>query len=336
MKTALCFLLPTASTRRAFLPRFSFSNAGGLGRRDAGTASEGARRTPTRAGPSTHRRFGAGSGWLGAGSREPGGVCSGLRFPTAPSYRPAGHPQSHPMGARSPRTGSAATPPCGEGGRRGRGYLGVGWQHWGGLWVPGPAGRSSSVVLAGASPVFPHFQDLAFKAVVATWVAGRGGGGRSCKKPPNLLVLLTEMQELAIELRKSVAKPAAATTAGLTGVLEPRLGLPHRIPSGAAALPAVTSLPANTQRGKSHPLSLQRMWYAGIPHPPCARSGCRISTSITQPDSAPHAAGQYAGSLRHPQPVPTRMATPVLASTSQDGNDKARRRQGRLRDTPHS
>lgn len=82
----------------------------------------------------------------------------------------------------------------------------------------------------------------------------------------------TAMQELAIELRKSVTKKeAAATTTGLSGVQEPRLGLPHGKPLGAAGraaavLPAVTSQPPDTQRDKSYPLSLQGTWQAGIPH----------------------------------------------------------------------
>lgn len=61
-----------------------------------------------------------------------------------------------------------------------------------------------------------------------------------------------------------MAKLAAASTR----MTEPRLGVPHRVPSGAAGsaaveLPAVTSLPADAQRGKSCPVSLQGLWHTG-------------------------------------------------------------------------
>lgn len=119
----------------------------------------GAAREPSALQPGQDQAPAAVSGLLGGRSCDPGRdarwclfhneicpggteICSG-----STELPPRRAPAKPPRGCPQPRDRLRCHPAA-----WGRGYLGAGRQGQGGLRAPGPAGRSSSVLLAGASP----------------------------------------------------------------------------------------------------------------------------------------------------------------------------------------
>lgn len=185
VKTAL--LLATGSKRPPSLPSsFFIFKCWGAGERCGG----GERGSPAHPSPrrTTHPPPFRGRQRLCQAAGSPAAFAL-HRDLMAPSCHPAGYPQSHPTGARSPGTGSAATPTVWGRGTTGQGLPGHGTAGLGAS--PGARASRSQLLRAPrrgqpgscAGPAFPHFQDPAFKAAATT----RGAGGGSCKNPPNLL-----------------------------------------------------------------------------------------------------------------------------------------------------